>query len=163
MDFQVVVNADAVLQTLAAWTARSADLRPLLAATKRAYEEYIAHVFDLEGPGWAPLRPLTVAKKGHSRILDETGGLRGSYSGGSGHVENMTFDSVEWGSDLRQAAPLEEGFFNRGYYPGSPEYPARQMRGTPVVARPVFRLMTVSEENQFADEFERALVQSLGI
>lgn len=61
--------------------------------------------FDSEGHGtWAQLAPSTIARKGHSIILFETGELKGSFRrGGTGHVEDIDRQSMRWGTRIPHA------------------------------------------------------------
>lgn len=40
-------------------------------------EDATKRTFDYGGPGWAPLAPFTIARKGHATRLVDTGGLKG--------------------------------------------------------------------------------------
>lgn len=54
-------------------------------------EDETKRTFDISGPGWAPNKPSTVEKKGSSKPLIDTGGLRG----GIKHKLNQTTISGE--------------------------------------------------------------------
>jgi hypothetical protein len=61
--------------------------------------------FDREGPGWAPLKPETVAAKERAglatRILEATGAGRDSLTeAGGDNVEVVTNDTLVFGSSL---------------------------------------------------------------
>lgn len=60
-------NAGPIMQDVAAMLASQADAQ-----------------FDKGGPGWAPLAPSTIARKGSSLILVDSGAMRKSIKGTSG-------------------------------------------------------------------------------
>lgn len=61
--------------------------------------------FDTHGHGtWAQLAPSTIARKGNSIILIESGRLMGSFrKGGEGHVEDIDRQSMRWGTRVPHA------------------------------------------------------------
>lgn len=64
------------------------------------FEPFVERRFSSEGEGtWQTLAPATFRRKGDSRILSESGALRSSFqSGGGDHVEEITRQSLRWGS-----------------------------------------------------------------
>lgn len=68
--------------------------------------DYETDVFDTSGHGqWAPLDPATVAQKGSSRILVETGGLLEALTGeGRSEGESVVLSGTEYAGYLKGGA-----------------------------------------------------------
>lgn len=68
-------------------------------------EPGVQEQFGTSGHGtWAALAPSTVARKGNSMILIETGEMLGSFrTGGSGNVNEIGEQHFRWGSSLMRA------------------------------------------------------------
>lgn len=149
---------DQVLAWLDRTIAGLTDLTPALEAGRQEAYDQLRAVFSAQA--WAPLRPMTVAKRGTSGpILVESGALRDSYLGGGGSVTDRGPTWVEVGSALPYARPHEEGYANWGFYPGGGPYRARWMRGTPVVARPVMRQFQPSAADAVLTAMGEAVVR----
>ncbi len=86
-----------------------------------------AEAFDQQrepgGTPWEPLKPSTIAKKGHSRILYETGTLMASLAtvGGPGNISDIYDHGSAFGTDVEYA-----GF----HQTGTSRMPARPPVGT---------------------------------
>ena len=65
---------------------------------------------------WAPDSPVTIARKGSSKVLVDTGLLRGSY------IMKVGADFVDVGTPVRYASPLQEGTKDM---PASPMLPSK--------------------------------------
>jgi phage gpG-like protein len=65
-------------------------------------EPAVSEQFTTQGHGtWAELAPSTVARKGHSIILQESGRLEHSFHrGGADHVEMISRTRLTWGSSV---------------------------------------------------------------
>lgn len=101
---------DAVKLRLSGISARTADMTPAMADIYESFLKVEEKRFANEGPGWAPLKTLTLdekARKGYpSTILEATGALRKSLTIGSspGAVFEPSPFSVTMGSDLMPAS-----------------------------------------------------------
>lgn len=75
------------------------------------------------GSPWAPLKPSTVARKGHSRILYETGSLMASLTqiDGPGNINAVSDRGSIFGTDVEYAIYHQNG---------TPKMPARPPVGT---------------------------------
>ena len=64
-----------------------------------------------DGSPWAPLAPSTVAKKGHSRILFESGALEASLVnvGGPGNINATACRGLLFGTDVEYAIFHQQG------------------------------------------------------
>lgn len=88
-------NAGPIMQDVAAMLAKQADAQ-----------------FDKGGPGWQPLAPSTIARKGHATILIDSGDMRKSVKWTSGSdYALLTIDSpagfhLEGGPRLPVRDPL---------------------------------------------------------
>lgn len=71
------------------------------------------------GNPWAPLSPVTIKKKGHSRILFETGKLERSLIevGSEGNITQVNESSLVFGTSIDYASELVSG---RSNMPGRP-------------------------------------------
>lgn len=86
---------------------RLASPRSLLDQLGEQLGEHAEQAFATDGFGtWAPLAPATVAQKGSSRILVDTGGLLDSLTSGSPQVSD---DAVTLSTDHPAAAFLRAG------------------------------------------------------
>lgn len=67
-------------------------------------------VFASRGEGsWKPLHPITIAKKGHSKILIDTGRLKKSYTGGTEGIVRIEKNTITYGSKVPYARYHERG------------------------------------------------------
>jgi len=82
-------------------------------ALEKMHAGYFAGQRDAGGASWAALSATTVAKKGHGRILDETGALRASLtSSGAGAVRRVSGRELKFGTSVRYATYHQNGFYN---------------------------------------------------
>lgn len=67
--------------------------------------------FDSNLEPWAPLKPSTIKRKGHDRILVESGDLRKSLVsvGGPGNISEVAPKGMLFGTDVEYASFLQEG------------------------------------------------------
>jgi len=84
------------------------DVADLLCET---HQGYFAAQADPNGNAWAPLSPVTIAKKGHSVILIETDAMRQSVTGrqSANHLESFDALSMEWGTSDEKAGLHQAG------------------------------------------------------
>lgn len=91
------------------------DLRETLDSFQGTLAEQHAEMFsgehDSNGVPWEPLRPSTVARKGHSQILFESGDLQASLVdlGGPGHIGETNDRWMTFGTDVPYATFHQEG------------------------------------------------------
>ena len=91
------------------------DLRPVFEKLRDKFFPLVQKKFDVSGPGWAPLSPLTEAKKakqygGPSQILVATKALYNSFAvGAAGSVERIRPLEAEFGSSVFYGAFHQEG------------------------------------------------------
>ena len=72
---------------------------------KRAEE-----VFDSRGEGtWKSLSPITIKRKGHARILIDSGRLKASYTGGAEGIIRINKNTIAFGSKVPYAKYHERG------------------------------------------------------
>ena len=66
---------------------------------------------DSNGSPWAPLKPSTVKRKGHSRILFESGALMASLVtvGGPGNINAVSERGLLYGTDIEYAIFHQDG------------------------------------------------------
>ena len=122
-----VTGEDVVAYDLLRFGDRMLNLRPALAMVAAEVREDAAQRFEDEGPGWAPLAESTIAAKGGSRILFETGSLMDSLAKlGGDHVEILTDDS------LTMSSSLMVGNWSLGelHQKGTSRMPAREVVGS---------------------------------
>lgn len=118
---------------------------PLHAAVRDVAAPAIRRRFADEGPGWEPLAPATIEKKGHDRILFETGEL--------GRVAGQ-INAWEIGRDQAKMSNIPE----RGWYHDEGYLNART--GSMVPARP-FLYFTSEEEIRIAEVFDNWIAMRL--
>lgn len=118
-----VDGLDDVEHQLLGMAARAVEPRPLLEAFAEQLRQMMGDVFEREGPGWDPLAPATIARKGSSVIGRETDAMMDSLTtqGGEGHLEEFFGDELVFGTNLTN----DEGFpypvaFNDGTSAGQP-------------------------------------------
>ena len=76
-------------------------LRKFLGVLEEAHREYFARQAGPSGADWPDLAPATIVRKGHSRILFETGKLSGSLGGrSSGAVRETTHRGAIFGTSV---------------------------------------------------------------
>lgn len=121
------------------------DMRAALDAAADTFYELTAEVFASQGPGWEPLARSTVKKKGHGRILYESGDLQDSWTGGAGRHLARGGNWIQLGSGNPYALFHEEGFHN-------------VLTDTSVTARPV---LEGGLENEVMDAFVRVILERL--
>ena len=116
-----VVGADKAAAELAAMSARVRNLEPAFFEIGDHFRNMIGGQFA--GGGWAPLKPYTIAWKGHATKLIHTGGMMQSWvtRGAPGNVseegaQRATFGSehelVHWhqfGTSRMVARPVDTG------------------------------------------------------
>lgn len=102
------------------------DIQGWVDQTKHELGQLIENQTSPNGIPYAPLAASTVARKGHSTALFETGQLiRSLVSNGDGHVEEVTDNSAVLGTDHRKdGKPVAE--FLHG---GTDKIPARPFVG----------------------------------
>lgn len=94
---------------------RDANYQPILQDFQQDIAEGEKAAFDGQhepgGAAWAPLRPSTIARKGHNRILFETGALMTSLVslGGPGNINATTERSLLFGTDIPYAIFHDQG------------------------------------------------------
>jgi phage gpG-like protein len=103
MTFRVEYQIDGigeVTHDLLGMAARAAEPAPILHGIAEALRKTEARLFEEEGGGhWPPLAGSTIAAKGNSRILVETGALMRSLTeDGAGHVEHVGGDELVFGT-----------------------------------------------------------------
>lgn len=88
--------------------ARAVETRPLLEAFAEQLRSLMQEKFDAEGPGWAPLAPATIARKGNSTIGRDTDAMMASLTqtGAEGATEEIFGDELIFGTHLTS----DEGF-----------------------------------------------------
>lgn len=103
--------------------ARAIETRPLLEMFAQQLREITQDTFEAEGPGWEPLSPATVAKKGSTTIGRETDAMMESLvSEGEGHIEEFFGEELIFGTHLTN----EEGFpYPVAFDQGTRNQPAR--------------------------------------
>ena len=88
---------------------------PILRETLQEIAEYEAGMFAGEFgsnlSAWAPLAESTIRRKGHDRILFETGALRESLVnvGGEGNIADANERGLVFGTEVPYAGFLQEG------------------------------------------------------
>ena len=106
---------------IAAFRDRASDFLPAFLEIVKVFWMNEEGVWTASGPGWAPLAASTVAKKGSSEILVETGALEESLEGGTGsvvHIEalNRTSQSVYMGTSVTDSrGKFYAGFQQYGF------------------------------------------------
>ncbi len=103
MSFMELTGAVETVDNLATICERAFDFSPIWAAAYGIFLRGEADRFDAEGPGWAPLKPSTVARKGFATILVETGKMRESLTqaGAEGAVFRPSAANAEMGTAYR--------------------------------------------------------------
>lgn len=97
-------GADRAEHELVGIAARAVESRPLLEAFAGTLREREARRFDTEGEGeWPPLAASTLERKRGPRILEESGLLRGSLTGGAEHVETIIGSELLFGTSVDYA------------------------------------------------------------
>lgn len=93
----------------------NADYQPELADAAVQIADYEAGMFagefDSNGESWAPLKPSTIKRKGHDRILIESGALRESlvHVGGPGNITEVMPRGMLFGADVEYAIFHQQG------------------------------------------------------
>lgn len=96
-------------------TVATMDYSPVLTDFNTVLAEQHAGMFagqhDSTGTQWEPLKPFTIAKKGHSQILFESGDLRESliHVGGPGNIAEVTPKTALFGTSIAYAMFHQEG------------------------------------------------------
>lgn len=86
---------------------RLEDEGSMLRVVGQEMHDYLGRVFDTANFGqWAPLAPATVAEKGSSRILIDTGGLLDDLTGDRGRIQG---ESIFIDTDEVSAGYLKAG------------------------------------------------------
>jgi phage gpG-like protein len=91
------------------------DYKPLLETFMPQLAEYEAGMFageyDSNLNDWAPLKKSTIDRKGHDRILVETGALRESlvHIGGAGNIHEVFDHGLTFGTDVEYAHFHQDG------------------------------------------------------
>jgi phage gpG-like protein len=82
-----------------------------LTALEELHQTYFETETDPDGNAWKPLAPSTIAKKGHDRILIETGALNNSLvlRNAEGAVREVTEDSIRFGTDIEYSQYHQQG------------------------------------------------------
>ncbi len=113
--------------------ARGADLMPLWPVIHQSFLDGEKRRFDDEGPGWAPLAPSTVARKGFATILVETGALKASLTEDKapGAVYREMPDGLEMGTDYR--SPRQGGRWASVALASFHQFGTRRMPARPVI------------------------------
>jgi phage gpG-like protein len=94
---------------------QDADYTPVLDPFQQTLAEQhagqFAGEFDSNLDSWAPLKPSTIKRKGHDRILYETGALRASLVtvGGPGNIHEVTPSTLLFGTSDQKALYHQEG------------------------------------------------------
>jgi hypothetical protein len=142
LELELTGAADAV-DALDAIGMRAIDFMPVWPAIYEAFLRGEATRFAEAGPGWAPLKPSTVARKGFGTIMVETGALRESLTmgGAPGAVLRTTPAGAEMGTDYR--SPRQRGAWATvalAYFhqEGLPPNPVRK---------------TIDSEDDYVDDF----------
>ena len=96
-EFHGIDSLDIGLTRVTAWLA---DMTPIWDEVRSQLASSEANDFEAEGPGWADLKPSTIAKRGDDGhpILFVTGTLRDSFVEGS-DIYRPQPQGMEWGSD----------------------------------------------------------------
>lgn len=85
-------------------------LQPFLATLEQTHSAQFRSQQDSGGNAWAPLAPSTIARKGHSRILFESGDLQTSLtSGGSDAIREVFDRGLIFGTSTEYAIFHQEG------------------------------------------------------
>ena len=92
---------------------------------EKIHGDYFAQERSPTGGKWAPLAASTVAKKGRSRILVDSGTLLGSLTG-KGGIRRASGNQIEFGTAVPYAVYHLTGFHMRGR---RRKVPARPMLG----------------------------------
>lgn len=100
-----VDGATAVVSELLRFEDRAEDMSPALRQVADVMRGQFGQRFSSEGPGWAPLKPATLAAKRSAglseRILEATGAGEASLTeSGGDNVEHVTADTLVFGSSL---------------------------------------------------------------
>lgn len=91
--------------------------RALLKAIGLRHLSWITRNFDAQGGlvgGWEPLKPATIARKGSSGILVDTGRLKGSFASDARAIKVRGDTEVWVGTNIEYAPPHEHGAPTRG-------------------------------------------------
>lgn len=90
--------------------ARALEPGPVLNLIGKALQEREREAFESGGFGqWAPLAGSTISRKGHDRILYETGALMESLTGGEGESFEVNGSELLFGTDIEYAGYLKAG------------------------------------------------------
>jgi len=80
------------------------DLSPVFQAVGEEALRDTRHGFDVGGPGWAPLSPETIKRKGSTRILRDKDDLYGSFEkGATNNVFRVSATEGEFGTSDSKA------------------------------------------------------------
>lgn len=123
-----VSGEKAVEHRLLGMAARAVESRPILEAFGDVLENKMTTVFAAEGPGWEPLSPVTVARKGHSTIGRQTDAMMDSLTkeAAEGAMREIIGDELHFGTNLTS----EDGTYYPGiFHAGRDGQPARPFPG----------------------------------
>lgn len=130
-----------ILRQTGAFRRSLENLEPLWDMFKPIMSQVESELWQTEGHGdWPPLSPVTVARKGHSQILVDTGDLRASLVDPA-RAAHTTRQQMTWGTSVPYAAFHQEG----GRIPGRP--PKRQVIDIRVEDRRKFETALVTYLN----------------
>lgn len=87
---------------------------PLMRSVRQVLAPELREAFANQGPGWAPLHPNTVRRKGHNRILFE-----------SGTLARMAGQISAWSVDRTSARLTEFPDYGEFHITGTEHMPAR--------------------------------------
>ena len=124
----VTVNTRGLQRKLDKWQ-KGLSTKQLLEAIGNVHIRWVDKNFKAEGieKRWKPLSPKTIARrrKGSSRILQDTGKLKGSFNKGrSGNVHKIRGTEVSVGTNVVYASTHEHG---RGKIPKRKMLPTERM------------------------------------
>lgn len=111
--------------------ARAVDLSPVWPELYEVFLEGERDRFASSGPGWAPLQPATVERKGFATIMVESGDLRASLTeaGAPGAVFRSSPDGAQFGTDYKSPrqtkgwAQVALAYFHQEGLPPNPRRP----------------------------------------
>lgn len=94
-----VIGGEQVIGMFSALGREIEDLSPVFETLANPVFGDIRQRFDDEGPGWAPLAPSTIKRKGNTRILRDKDDLYGSFQkGATGNVTRITPTAADFGT-----------------------------------------------------------------
>lgn len=97
----------------------SDGLAEFLPVLRGDHQEMFSGEHDSSGAQWAPLAQSTINRKGHERILFESGHLQSSLvqKGGADHLENVNHRELIFGTEDEKAGLHQSG---KGRMPARP-------------------------------------------